>query len=63
MIIYCRIHFLREVTQLTEQDTHSNSVYDHMLSLLNAQFKEDYFQICNLLIDNHFLINQLLINY
>ncbi len=60
-IIYCRIYFLREVTRLTEQDTHSDSVHNRMLSLLNAQFKEDYFQICDLLIDNHFLINQLLI--
>ncbi|OXV07623.1 hypothetical protein Egran_04612 [Elaphomyces granulatus] len=48
--IYCRVHFLRNIEQAVGKRK-AQEVSGRMVSLLDCQSKEDYFHLCELLIE------------
>lgn len=47
IIIFCRVHFFRTITNIVEKNT---GIWSRMVSLIDCKSEDDYDQLCDLLI-------------
>ncbi|EEH41177.2 hypothetical protein PAAG_03463 [Paracoccidioides lutzii Pb01] len=52
IVIFCHVHFFRSISNLVKSENQHISVYNRMTSLLNCKSKEQYMELCDLLIAN-----------
>jgi hypothetical protein len=55
IIIFCRVHFFRTITETVGNTNRTTGVWSRMASLVDCKSKEDYDQLCDLLIGKYFL--------
>lgn len=49
IIIFCRVHFFRTITEIVSNDNKGTGVWSRMASLVDCKSEEDYDQLCDLL--------------
>ncbi|EAW25652.1 uncharacterized protein NFIA_044710 [Aspergillus fischeri NRRL 181] len=51
IIIFCRVHFFRTITEAVGSANKSSGVWSRMAGLIDCKSEDDYDQLCNLLIE------------
>lgn len=53
IIIFCRVHFFRTITEAVGSTNKSSGVWSRMAGLIDCKSEDDYDHLCNLLIGKY----------